>query len=136
MTTPVRQLIYRSRSLLGGGARETGLALGHILEQSRSRNAAAGLTGALMLQESWFVQLLEGEAAAVEAVFARIRCDSRHSDVQITTDNPTATRIFADWSMAYAGPDGLPDIPLTFTMGGEITLAQLRALAHLRALAR
>lgn len=136
MDGPVRQLIYRSHSQLAGGPREIGLALGRILEQSRNRNAAAGLTGALMLQDTWFVQLLEGEDAAVSEVFVRIGADARHGAVHVTTDFKAATRIFADWSMAYAGQAGLPDIPLTFSATSEMTLAQMRALAHLRALAR
>jgi hypothetical protein len=49
------------------------------------------------------VQVLEGAAADVHALFARIRRDKRHYQVQALSDYATATRWFADWRMAFVG---------------------------------
>ena len=59
------RLIYRSHSLLRGGKDEAGLA--EILKTGPSNNADLGITGALMLYDDWFAQVLEGPQAAVEA---------------------------------------------------------------------
>ncbi len=111
---PLHGMIYRSRSALTGTPREVASALGGILDVSRRRNAEDGVTGALLLRESVFAQVLEGPAAAVAETFARISADPRHSAITVLEDTPATTQIFAQWSMAYAGDGGMPDIPLTF----------------------
>ena len=71
-----------------------------ILEVARSRNAKLGVTGALFCDGAYFVQLLEGPAEAVEAVFASIHADPRHTDIRVMERGPAETRWFASWHMA------------------------------------
>lgn len=74
-----------------------------ILQTARTRNAAAGLTGLLVFNGFNFMQLLEGPTAPLEAVFASICADQRHSGVvRVHYDAAAQTRIFSDWDMAYA----------------------------------
>lgn len=78
-----------------------------IVEVSRPRNAELNVTGALLFTGQRFVQLLEGPTAGVSALQASIFRDGRHKDI-ITIDNrDVATRMFSNWSLAYAGPSAL-----------------------------
>ena len=70
-----------------------------IVEASARRNAAQGITGALVFNGRNFCQVLEGEDAAVRALVARIRQDDRHSDFKIIDAKQVDRRHFPDWSM-------------------------------------
>ena len=59
------RLIYKSRSALEGTASDVERSFDAILETSRRRNAADGLTGALIFTRLLFVQALEGPADVV-----------------------------------------------------------------------
>ena len=48
-----------------------------------------------------FIQVLEGEKEAVEALFGRIRQDVRHTDVTLLLNRPVAECVFSDWAMGY-----------------------------------
>jgi hypothetical protein len=95
------RLIYFSENRLAAG--QLAAQLDAILDKSRQNNVLVGVTGALMFSSGYFVQVLEGEQAAVEATFERIQQDSRHGDVQLVDFSPVAERTFSNWSMAYAG---------------------------------
>ena len=53
-----------------------------LLGGARERNRLRGVTGALLYYDGRFVQVLEGEAAAVDQCFALIQTDARHEQVQ------------------------------------------------------
>ena len=101
----VYKLLYCSRNLLSGSLAEQETEVQKILESSRRNNVREGVTGALLFNGEWFAQTLEGPLDKVEATFERIQRDSRHADVTLLESGPTNGRIFADWSMAYAGTD-------------------------------
>ena len=86
--TDLFRLVYRSRSAVAGGAEDVRRAIEAVLAVSRRRNAAAGVTGALMFTRLYFVQALEGPTAAVEATFDRICCDLRHTGVEVVECGP------------------------------------------------
>ena len=73
--------IYCSAALDSGLSKE---ALEEILEQSRTNNAKAGITGILLFDSGAFFQVLEGGDEAVEALYARIQGDPRHHSVTKT----------------------------------------------------
>jgi hypothetical protein len=134
---PLRRLIYRSRSRIGGGAPAAGAEIGRILEVARSRNDRLGLTGALICRGGRFAQALEGPADQVQALFDSIRADPRHDEIETIDDAPVMARAFPHWSMAYVGDAGTPDIPLTLADSGRTPEGeQERLLHHLRALTR
>lgn len=101
----VYKLVYCSRNLLSESRAEQNAEVQKILESSRRNNVRDGVTGALLFNGEWFAQVLEGPLARVEMTFERIQCDPRHADVTVLESGPTDARIFADWSMAYAGAD-------------------------------
>ena len=75
----VFRIVYRSRSRIEPA--RSGLALSDILGVARNKNTVLGITGALMLYQDWFAQVLEGAEARVRALFAPIRADGRHGSV-------------------------------------------------------
>ena len=75
--------------------------LEEILESARESNADAGITGALVYVDGFFLQILEGEARAVEALMARIAKDVRHETVTVLKQGEITTSVFCDWRMAY-----------------------------------
>lgn len=93
----LHRLVYQSRAtaLLD----EAGLA--ELLAQSRAFNAAHNLTGVLLYSQGHIVQLLEGPAAAVHAVYERIARDVRHTGVATLADGPITHRLLAQWSMGF-----------------------------------
>lgn len=75
--------------------------LRNLLEVSRTRNLAAGVTGMLLYADEQFIQTLEGERHQVEATMSRIQKDPRHRDVDITLVEDLDERCFPDWSMGF-----------------------------------
>lgn len=107
----VYRLIYRSRSLIPEPVRRA--ELGHLFTQARSFNKAHGITGALVVLDDVFVQTLEGDEPAVEALLGRIRADTRHDRVEVLDTGLVDGRVFARWSMAKVADEGdAPDINL------------------------
>ncbi len=72
-----------------------------LLKQARLANAAHGLTGMLLYIAGSFVQVLEGEAAMVEAVFETICADKRHGQVALLSREPILERAFEGWTMSH-----------------------------------
>ena len=73
-----------------------------LLCHARASNAERGLSGILLYVDGSFFQVLEGEAATVDALYQRIAGDPRHERVTVIIREPIARRAFADWSMGFA----------------------------------
>lgn len=95
----VCRLIYRSHGRISD---EQGNAL---LGEAQSRNLRAGITGVLIHDGERFVQVIEGGERDVDALFQRIRHDSRHRDVQVLELALDQPRLFGAWTMASARLD-------------------------------
>lgn len=94
----MRQLLYISSQAPGAAA-----GLDRILAASRRNNLAAGVTGLLYAEGRRFLQVLEGEEAAVAETFARIRRDPGHRAVVVLSDRDVDAREFGEWAMAHPG---------------------------------
>jgi hypothetical protein len=70
-----------------------------ILRSSTRNNQAAGVTGALCLVNGIFLQQLEGDRQAVNALYHRIVQDPRHKDPAILDFSEIVARQFGTWSM-------------------------------------
>ena len=101
------QLTYASRT-----ARILGPAdIKDILGASQRNNAragitgalCAGITGALCLNHGIFLQQLEGDRAAVNALYHRLLKDSRHKDTAVLDFGEIPYRRFSSWSMGLLG---------------------------------
>lgn len=103
-----------------------------LLLQARARNAERGVTGMLLYKDGSFMQLLEGDEAAVQDTFDRIRNDPRHGGIQVLRDGPLEQRNFDGWSMGFRSvrPADLALVP-GFADLALFTDPQVMAHAHI-----
>ena len=102
-------LIYASSATQG----MTEADLLDILTKARENNTRLGITGMLLYHGGNFLQVLEGEAEAVEALFQKIQSDPRHKQISGILKRPLSEREFGDWKMGFVNlntlnPDDLP----------------------------
>lgn len=98
------RLMYRSRIRIAPEERPA--ELGKLFTTARSNNKRAGITGALLVSDQWFVQTLEGDEALVRSLFAGIERDPRHDGVAVLEAGPVDGRAFPRWAMARVSQDG------------------------------
>jgi hypothetical protein len=116
----VQQLVYESSATVGLTANQ----LQHLLPAFRARNHAAGISGLLLYGEANIMQVLEGPAEQVHAVYQRITRDSRHYNVCVLADGQVPVRAFGEWSMGFAQLDA-PDLS---RLAGYVNAAQPASL--------
>ena len=88
------RLIYASTH---GGT--TAQALDEILQSSRNNNARDAISGALVVSDEDFMQVLEGPRTAVARCFSRIMADPRHHNIQVLSSGDAEERFFSQWDM-------------------------------------
>lgn len=93
------QLVYHSKPSadIAGAARLS--AFRNIHAASIRNNQRSAIGGFLMLTKTHFVQLLEGDRAAVMATYDRIKDDRRHFEATMIDMIACRTRSFGDWAM-------------------------------------
>lgn len=74
-----------------------------ILAVAQQRNYQAGISGALLFNQNYFVQVLEGDRKAVTETFCRIARDPRHGGIVVLDVSPIEERMFLNWSMGLVG---------------------------------
>lgn len=72
-----------------------------LLTKSRENNAEAGITGMLLYKDGNVLQILEGSAETVRALFDRIRRDQRHTGVIKLYQKAITERDFPEWLMGF-----------------------------------
>ena len=97
----MKRVIYKSRAVRDFSEGEL-LAL---LTGARRRNHVVDVTGMLIYTGRSFLQMLEGEATAVQKVLTRIIADPRHVKVRILMDAEIEQRLFDDWAMGFEHVD-------------------------------
>ena len=97
--------------------------LQQILNSARENNSARNVTGALLFNEEYFAQVLEGPQLAVEEIFERIQRDRRHGQVTVVDNGWAQHRDFPYWAMAHVRPkqDIAPD-----SMAATLNLALIK----------
>jgi hypothetical protein len=89
------RLVYASRST--GVLAPTDVK--DIVRSSQKNNAPLGITGALLLANGIFLQCLEGDHLAVNALYHRILLDPRHREPAILQFREIEQRLYGGWSM-------------------------------------
>jgi hypothetical protein len=105
----VFRLVYRSSTTMERDNRPAELE--EIFELSRRKNTDLGLSGALLVWEDTFVQVLEGDEATVRDLYATIAADPRHESVVLLDADTVDDRVFARWSMAHVSDAEGADLP-------------------------
>jgi hypothetical protein len=85
---------------------QTGTVTARILATAQAHNAAHDVSGVLCQGQGLYLQVLEGERAEVNRLYASILRDPRHRDVQMLLFEEIGQRRYAHWSMAHVR---LPD---------------------------
>jgi len=99
----IERVIYVSRAQAGIGARDAY----EIIRVSHNRNSRFGLTGALILLDGYFLQVLEGERIHLDQRLAAIHADRRHEHIEVRCREPIDEAAFAgDWMALQLG-DGV-----------------------------
>ena len=71
-----------------------------LLENSRVSNKKSEITGVLCQGSGIYMQVLEGERTAVNALYSRIIADTRHKQVELLSFKEVDQRRYGQWSMA------------------------------------
>jgi len=98
----INRLIYTSRLSVNFTNVSFIEQLNNILTVSARHNQADDITGALIFDRNWFVQVLEGSRDKVWSLFKKIEQDSRHTDVIPHDISMVAGRRFGQWWMGCA----------------------------------
>ncbi len=96
------QLVYYSQNLLKDDDKGQLKLLREILATAQRKNAETSITGYLIFDRAWFIQILEGDRAEVRAAYERIARDPRHTGVTLLDTKPIPARTFQSWSMGGA----------------------------------
>ncbi len=114
-----------------------------IIAAGHKNNPAAGITGALIFNERYFVGVFEGERRLISTALLRIAADRRAGDLVVMAAGPIDQRRFDDWLSCYAGhSDAIDRIYLRYglvqgldpsRMSAESTVGMAEALSRLDA---
>lgn len=72
-----------------------------LLRAARETNRRLGVSGLLACRDGQFMQILEGEADVLKALFETIARDSRHRAVERIWQGEIERRDFRQWPMAF-----------------------------------
>lgn len=73
-----------------------------ILKDARRKNRLLDLTGILLFDRQFFLQVIEGDPQQLSDLYARLVSDSRHKRLKILQFDEINERRFGDWSMGFA----------------------------------
>lgn len=95
----LHRIVYFSENHIDYDAGAVDSQLQAVLQLSQANNTRDEISGALIFDDLWFIQVLEGERETVWRTFERIRNDQRHHSVTVVDARDIDQREFAQWSM-------------------------------------
>ena len=101
MSEEIFQLLYVSSATPQLDEKE----LLNLLANSQKRNTERGITGLLLHSEGSIIQVLEGEQAEVDKLYAKIEQDKRHTNVMLLSRRTVAQRDFPQYKMGFRRTD-------------------------------
>lgn len=90
------QLIYRSRALCSFDSKD----LMHFASRLEGRNRLLEISGLLLFDGRYFLQLLEGEEVVIDNLYKKIGRDSRHTDLVLLLRDPIPHTHFCNFQMS------------------------------------
>jgi len=90
-------LVYLSAAVTWFSSKE----LRDMLVTCRVSNERDDITGMLLYKDGNFMQVLEGQEAAVRMLHQRINADLRHRGLVVIDSGYSSARQFGAWSMAF-----------------------------------
>jgi hypothetical protein len=95
------RLVYVSRAASGIGPRDAY----DIIRVAQNRNTRYGVTGALILVDGHFLQVIEGDSFRIRERYARIAIDPRHTQMDVRQSRPIQQLTCSDEWMALRHDD-------------------------------
>ena len=92
------RLLYASRAV----GKIDCAAVQNIMQNSHAYNPHNGITGILCHSEKVYMQVVEGGRDAINALYATILRDPRHTDVVLLHYEEICERRYAGWTMGQA----------------------------------
>ncbi|MEN9756979.1 MAG: hypothetical protein RL755_1166 [Pseudomonadota bacterium] len=109
---PLFTLIYASHAV----GETTPSDVMDILKVARKINKELEITGVLLYNKGWWLQVLEGSFSAVTSLFFdHIQKDKRHKNVTLLVLDPSKERQFANWDMGFYSTQIEQDSNLSWT---------------------
>jgi len=75
--------------------------LDDLLARARTKNRLLDITGLLLFDSRYFLQVLEGEREKISALYARLLQDPRHQRVALLRFEEIDQRFFGSWKMGF-----------------------------------
>ena len=111
-----------------------------ILDKATENNKRDGITGLLCFTHDMFLQVLEGDALAVNQLYRKIIVDGRHKEVKLIDYSSVLKREFSDWAMGFVDLEtvsitkldmnALPDIKEIDRVHAFLLLKELAKTLH------
>ena len=73
-----------------------------ILKVARLRNELRDVTGMLVFDHQYFLQVLEGERQSLNQLFGKLMKDARHGNLTLISCTGIQERSHATWAMGFA----------------------------------
>jgi hypothetical protein len=93
----MQQIIYASTALTGLGLCD----VQEILTTAHNKNKEFDLSGMLLYNRNYFLQLIEGNVNQLSNLMHNIKNDTRHHDIFIIGTKEIENRDFEEWSMGF-----------------------------------
>ncbi|MES2423847.1 MAG: BLUF domain-containing protein [Pseudomonadota bacterium] len=78
-----------------------------ILLAARRHNARHGLTGLLVFNHAYFLQVIEGDRSQLKRLLPRLMADQRHTEFALIRFASIAQRQYSNWSMGFVAAHAL-----------------------------
>lgn len=91
----VGSILYRSKAVQP----PTPAELDAIVSEAQDRNRALGITGMLLYENGRYLQTLEGPPIELDQIWASVRQDNRHTQIEVLSEQLAPGRLFTGWHM-------------------------------------
>jgi len=95
------RLVYFSKNKMPTDG-SVAVQLKQILASAIKNNAHLAVTGGLVFNRNYFMQVLEGDRSTVTKLFTTISGDTRHDQIELMDVKDARERLFGAWSMGFA----------------------------------
>ncbi|MEN6670230.1 BLUF domain-containing protein [Psychrobacter sp. B38] len=82
----------------------TSIEVTRILAQARRNNERNGITGALVINDDYFLQSIEGARPVINGLLRKLVNDNRHFDLHVIECSEVEERVWNKWSMKHLTP--------------------------------
>ena len=126
----LHQLVYYSKNQAASDDRGHLAQLREIIAVSQRNNQRDAITGYLIFDKVWFLQILEGEHDKIFATYQRIQKDARHGTITLVQTREITARSFPNWTMggAMRTPEA-QEVYLSHGVGGAIEPQKMKGPA-------